>query len=29
MIPTDAELRQRLTPLQYKVTREEGSYNFV
>ena len=25
MIPTDAELRQRLTPLQYKVTREEGT----
>ena len=25
MIPTDAELRQRLTPLQYKVTREDGT----
>jgi len=24
-IPSDAELRQRLTPLQYKVTREEGT----
>jgi len=25
MIPTDAELRQRLTPLQYQVTREDGT----
>ncbi len=25
MLPTDAELRQRLTPLQYKVTRENGT----
>jgi methionine-R-sulfoxide reductase len=25
MIPTDAELRQRLTPLQYEVTRENGT----
>ena len=23
--PTDAELRQRLTPLQYQVTREDGT----
>jgi len=25
MIPDDAELRKRLTPLQYKVTREDGT----
>lgn len=25
MIPSDAELRRRLTPLQYKVTREDGT----
>ncbi len=25
MIPTDEELRSRLTPLQYKVTREDGT----
>jgi len=25
MIPTDAELRSRLTPLQYAVTREDGT----
>ncbi len=25
MVPTDAELRSRLTPLQYKVTRENGT----
>ena len=25
MIPTDAELRRRLTPLQYQVTREDGT----
>jgi methionine-R-sulfoxide reductase len=25
MIPNDAELRQRLTPLQYRVTRENGT----
>ena len=25
MIPTDAELRNRLTPLQYKVTRNDGT----
>jgi len=25
MIPTDAELRRKLTPLQYKVTREDGT----
>jgi len=25
MIPSDEELRKRLTPLQYKVTREEGT----
>ena len=24
-VPTDAELRQRLTPLQYHVTREDGT----
>ena len=24
-VPTDAELRQRLTPLQYRVTREDGT----
>ncbi len=24
-VPSDAELRKRLTPLQYKVTREEGT----
>jgi peptide-methionine (R)-S-oxide reductase len=24
-VPTDAELRQRLTPLQYKVTRKDGT----
>jgi methionine-R-sulfoxide reductase len=24
-VPTDAELRQRLTPLQYQVTREDGT----
>ncbi len=25
MIPSDAELRQKLTPLQYKVTRQDGT----
>ncbi len=25
MIPSDTELRQKLTPLQYKVTREDGT----
>jgi len=25
MIPSDAELRRRLTPLQYKVTRQDGT----
>jgi len=25
MIPSDTQLRQRLTPLQYKVTREDGT----
>jgi len=25
MIPSDAELRRRLTPMQYKVTREDGT----
>ena len=25
MLPTDEELRQRLTPLQYRVTREKGT----
>jgi methionine-R-sulfoxide reductase len=25
MIPSDAELRQRLTPMQYKVTRQDGT----